>query len=95
MCFNLDSSNVGPKQWVALARMLDTHRDQYDAFVVVHGTDTLAYTASALSLMLAGFRRAGWVAGGEACAASGWRALGSACPLERWLCPLAHPAPQD
>lgn len=32
-----------------------TLRDQYDAFLVVHGTDTLAYTAAALSFMLAGF----------------------------------------
>lgn len=33
------------------------HREQYDAFLVVHGTDTLAYTAAALSFMLAGFRK--------------------------------------
>lgn len=51
-----DSSNVGPKQWVQLARILDANREQYDAFLIAHGTDTLAYTASALSLMLAGFR---------------------------------------
>lgn len=40
-----------------LARLLDSHRDQYDAFLIAHGTDTMAYTASALSLMLAGFRK--------------------------------------
>lgn len=57
VAFNLDSSNVGPKQWVQLARLLDANRDQYDAFLVAHGTDTMAYTASALSLMLAGFRK--------------------------------------
>ncbi|PSC69818.1 L-asparaginase 1 [Micractinium conductrix] len=55
--FNLDSSNVGPKQWVQLAKLLDAQRDNYDSFLVAHGTDTLAYTASALSLMLAGFRK--------------------------------------
>lgn len=40
-----------------LARLLDSHRDEYDAFLIAHGTDTMAYTASALSLMLAGFRK--------------------------------------
>ena len=37
--------------------MLHRQRDNYDAFLVVHGTDTLSYTASALSLMLCGFRK--------------------------------------
>lgn len=50
-----DSSRVGPDEWVALAKLLDSNRRNYDAFVVAHGTDTMAYTASALSLMLAGF----------------------------------------
>ena len=40
--FNLDSSNVGPKQWVQLARILDASRDSYDAFLIAHGTDTMA-----------------------------------------------------
>lgn len=53
--FNKDSSRVGPKEWTQLAKELDKMRDVYDAFVVVHGTDTLPFTASALSLMLAGF----------------------------------------
>jgi len=43
--------------------MLLLYRQQYDAFLVVHGTDTLAYTASALSLMLLGFR---WAQGSTA-----------------------------
>jgi len=55
VAFNLDSSRVGPDEWVALAKLLDSNRRNYDAFVVAHGTDTMAYTASALSLMLAGF----------------------------------------
>ncbi|EFN58347.1 hypothetical protein CHLNCDRAFT_142407 [Chlorella variabilis] len=57
VAFNMDSSNVGPKQWVQLARILDANRDDYDAFLIAHGTDTLSYTASALSLMLAGFKK--------------------------------------
>ncbi|KAL6777071.1 hypothetical protein ACKKBF_B20105 [Auxenochlorella protothecoides x Auxenochlorella symbiontica] len=55
--FNRDSCNIGPKEWVTLAKALDASRRNYDAFLVVHGTDTMAYTASAMSLMLAGFRK--------------------------------------
>lgn len=54
---NLDSSRLGPTQWIKLAKLLDRNRDRYDAFVIIHGTDTMSYTASALSLMLAGFRK--------------------------------------
>lgn len=57
VAFNRDSCRVGPKEWVKLAQMLHNNRDYYDAFMLVHGTDTLAYTASALSIMLAGFRK--------------------------------------
>ena len=57
VAFNKDSSRVGPKEWVDLAKLLHPNRKQYDAFLVVHGTDTMAYTASALSLMLLGFRK--------------------------------------
>lgn len=42
---------------IQLARVLDAHRNHYDAFLVVHGTDTMAYSASAVSLMLYGFRK--------------------------------------
>jgi len=55
VAFNRDSSRVGPAEWVRLAKTLDGYRDAYDSFVVIHGTDTLSYTASALSLMLLGF----------------------------------------
>ncbi|KAG2443698.1 hypothetical protein HXX76_002046 [Chlamydomonas incerta] len=55
--FNKDSSRVGPQDWIHIARVLHANRAHYDAFVVVHGTDTLAYTASALSLMLCGFKK--------------------------------------
>lgn len=57
VAFNKDSSRVGPKEWVDLAKLLHQNRQHYDAFLVVHGTDTMAYTASALSLMLLGFRK--------------------------------------
>src|SRR6185503_6221602 len=50
----LDSSNMTPREWVAIARDVGDHYDKYDGFVVVHGTDTMAYTASALPFMLHG-----------------------------------------
>jgi L-asparaginase len=48
----LDSSEIGPKEWVRLAETIYNAYDQYDGFVVLHGTDTMAYSASALSFML-------------------------------------------
>lgn len=53
----IDSSNMGPEQWVAIAGIIDSYRQQQDGFVVLHGTDTMAYTASALSFMLEGLDR--------------------------------------
>ena len=50
--FNKDSTEMTPDDWIAIARRLDARRDRFDAFVIAHGTDTMAYTASALSLML-------------------------------------------
>jgi len=48
----LDSSNMGMSDWVRIARDIERHYDDYDAFLVLHGTDTMSYTASALSFML-------------------------------------------
>lgn len=48
----LDSSNVSPHHWAELAHVIVENYDSYDGFVVLHGTDTMAYTASALSYML-------------------------------------------
>jgi L-asparaginase len=53
--FNKDSCQIVPSDWVFIAKALHEAREEYDAFVLVHGTDTLAYTASALSLLLANF----------------------------------------
>jgi lysophospholipase len=47
----LDSSNMGMDHWVRIARDIERHYEAYDAFVILHGTDTMAYTASALSFM--------------------------------------------
>lgn len=48
----IDSSNMQPEIWVRLARIIEEHYEKYDGFVILHGTDTMAYTASALSFML-------------------------------------------
>ncbi len=48
----LDSADMGPESWACLARLIADHYAAYDGFVVLHGTDTMAYTASALSFML-------------------------------------------
>src|SRR5437763_14217572 len=50
----LDSSNMTPAEWVKIARDIASVYDEYDGFVVLHGTDTLAYTSSALPFMLRG-----------------------------------------
>lgn len=54
---NLDSSDVGPPEWTRLAEAIAEEHDAYDGFVVVHGTDTMAYTASALTFALSGLAR--------------------------------------
>ncbi len=50
----LDSSNSRPADWVQLATNIVAYSPRFDAFVVLHGTDTMAYTASALSFLLEG-----------------------------------------
>jgi L-asparaginase len=48
----IDSSNMKPEYWAELARMIEANYDRFDGFVVLHGSDTMSYTASALSFML-------------------------------------------
>lgn len=48
----LDSANMRPQDWLRIAQMIMEKAPDFDAFVVLHGTDTLAYTASALSFLL-------------------------------------------
>ncbi|MCG6534567.1 MAG: asparaginase [Syntrophales bacterium LBB04] len=50
--FTLDSSDIRIEHWVELGHLLYQHMDNYDGFVIIHGTDTMSYTASALSYML-------------------------------------------
>ena len=53
----IDSSNVTPMHWKKIAGVVMKQHEMYDGFVVLHGTDTMAYTASALSFMLEGLRK--------------------------------------
>ena len=48
----IDSSNMEPKYWVQIAEIIETNYKVFDGFVVLHGSDTMSYTASALSFML-------------------------------------------
>ncbi len=49
---SVDSANIFPEDWCALAQRISDCRNDYDGIVVIHGTDTLAYTSSMLSFML-------------------------------------------
>jgi L-asparaginase len=53
----IDSSNVSPEHWQLLAQIIFDHYNKNDGFVILHGTDTMAYTASALSFMLEGLTK--------------------------------------
>ena len=48
----IDSSNVSIENWVVMARLIRDNYNRYDGFVILHGTDTMSYSASALSFML-------------------------------------------
>ena len=50
---NIDSSNISPQQWIDLADKIKEQYDDYDAFIITHGTNTMGYTAAALSFSLA------------------------------------------
>ena len=50
--FNLDSTNMEPKHWCIIAKSIKENYEKYDGFVVLHGTDTMSYTAAALSYLI-------------------------------------------
>lgn len=50
--FNLDSTNLYGRHWLEIARIIEDNYGRYDGFVVTHGTDTMAYTAAALSYLV-------------------------------------------
>lgn len=53
----LDSSNIMPDDWLKIAQDIAANYEDYDGFVVLHGTDTMAYTSSALAFMLEGLKK--------------------------------------
>ena len=50
--FHIDSTNVSPAHWLTLTGIIEENYEKYDGFVISHGTDTLAYTAAALSYLI-------------------------------------------
>src|SRR3982751_5580322 len=50
----LDSSNMTPGDWSEIAHYIESKYDQYKSFMILHGTDTMAYTTSALTFMIEG-----------------------------------------
>lgn len=49
---NIDSTNMQPSHWLLIAAAIEEHYEEYDGFVICHGTDTMAYTAAALSYLI-------------------------------------------
>ena len=49
---NLDSTNIQPEHWLSMAGCIQSNYEKYDGFVIAHGTDTMAYTAAALSYLI-------------------------------------------
>lgn len=50
--YSIDSTNTKPEHWILIANAIEAEYDNYDGFVICHGTDTMAYTASALSYLI-------------------------------------------
>lgn len=50
--FSLDSTNIKGEHWLKLAAAIEAHYEEYDGFVICHGTDTMAYTAAAMSYLI-------------------------------------------
>jgi L-asparaginase len=61
----IDSSNMAPTDWQMIANDIQANYEKYDGFVILHGTDTMAYTASALSFMLQGLSKPVIVTGSQ------------------------------
>lgn len=53
----IDSSDIDPDNWITLVSQIEQRYDDYDGFVILHGTDTMAYSASALSFMIEGLTK--------------------------------------
>lgn len=49
---NIDSTNIEPEDWIKISNEIKNNYEKYDGFIITHGTDTLAYTGSALSYLI-------------------------------------------
>ena len=54
---NIDSTNMHPRHWIEIAEAVENAYDDYDGFVIAHGTDTMAYTAAALTYLIQNSRK--------------------------------------
>ena len=63
--FSLDSSNIQPEEWQAIAQKVYDNIDKYDGIVITHGTDTMAYSAAALSFMLRNVKKSVVITGSQ------------------------------
>lgn len=54
---NIDSTNMEPRKWLRISAAIEENYERYDAFVIIHGTDTLAYTAAALTYLIQDSRK--------------------------------------
>lgn len=61
----IDSANMTPGNWMQIARDITVNHEKYDGFVVLHGTDTMTYTASALSFILKNLKKPVILTGGQ------------------------------
>ena len=68
----LDSCNMNMDDWAKLARDVEQYYDQFDGFVILHGTDTVCYTASALSFMLENLGKPVVITGAQVEEGGGW-----------------------
>lgn len=57
LLMNIDSSNMNPNHWIEMAKKISESYNNYDAFIISHGTDTMAYTSAALTYMLKGLSK--------------------------------------
>lgn len=57
VAFNIDSAEIQPTHWNQLAKLIYQRYEQYDGFLIIHGTDAMVYTAAALSFMLQGLNK--------------------------------------
>ena len=54
---NIDSTNIDPSIWTKITKIINENKNNYDGFIITHGTDTMAYTASALSYVFHNFNK--------------------------------------